>query len=36
MGLNPVTAWLMFWASLSMGATQMLLDMADKLEPDSE
>lgn len=30
--MNPVTAWLMFWATLSMGATQVLLDLADALE----
>lgn len=35
MGLNPIAAWLMFWAAMSMGATQMLLDLADKMEPDS-
>lgn len=36
MGLNPVTAWLMFWATVSMGATEVLLDLADKMEPDEE
>jgi hypothetical protein len=35
MGMNPVVAWLMWLATWNMGATQMLLDMADQMESDS-
>ena len=34
MGLNPLAALYLFWATVSMGATQMLLDLAETLEPE--
>jgi hypothetical protein len=32
--MNPWTAWAMFWATVSMGATQTLLNLADQLESE--
>jgi len=32
MGWNPIAAWAMFWATVSMGATQTLLDIAEQME----
>lgn len=34
MGWNPFAAWLMLLATISMGTTQTLLDLAETLEPE--
>jgi hypothetical protein len=30
--MSPITAWLMYWATVSMGVTETLLNLADQAE----
>jgi hypothetical protein len=34
--MNPVTAWLLFWSTVSLGMSKVLMDAAETLEPEDE
>ena len=34
--MNPVTAWLLFWSAVALGTSKVLMDAAEKMEPDEE
>jgi hypothetical protein len=34
MGLNPLTVWTLWWSTMFLGASKVLMDAAEQMEGD--